>query len=430
MKEEASAADGSKTIEEDPEIEMLDYSSLITVEKEEENLLFPELDAYWFLLGPEFRIYRFIYIDEVIIEDERIEYTERFRPILLIHGFKSDFSTWNWLAQRLWADGFRNIFAMELFSYTSGLPILFEQLTFAIDYIISILPEYKFITLIGHSLGGMIARYYLKQEVSQQQKVRLCATLGSPHYGVLSIFAAFTNIVLAITKSFLPSKMELIKDFSPKGRMVKINETIMAEDLYTTTMVNIMGSLQKLGGTDGLFKPKPIHDMVNLKIAANHFQVNKVESSYCPIRDLLLNQAKVFKLRLLYIHVPHIDDFKGKRIHEKEYFFRISSENKQWQRYPLSGYVAVRDQSLIPKEPLVIYTGMSYNPEYEEITIEIYQKDILLDFKIFEQNVTIKFGSEKHVDCVTLTIPTDKTTFAIAYVSYMLKHTYIHSFGQ
>jgi hypothetical protein len=187
-------------------------------------------------------------------------------------------------------------------------------------------------------MGGMIARYYLKQEIGRQRKARLCITLGSPHHGILGLFSAFHDLVFALTKSFLPSKLELVKDFSPKGRMKEINEMIMAEDLYTTTMVNIMGSLSKYGGTDGLFRPKPVHDMVNKTLSSGHFMLHKNDASYQIIQDFLTNQVKVIKLRLLYIEVP--EDRKGR---EKEFFFIISHEKKQWQRYPSSGYIRVKD---------------------------------------------------------------------------------------
>ena len=41
-------------------------------------------------------------LDEEIIDDKGVDYTERCRPILLIHGFSSDYTTWNWMAQKLW----------------------------------------------------------------------------------------------------------------------------------------------------------------------------------------------------------------------------------------------------------------------------------------------------------------------------------------
>ncbi|MFX0113452.1 MAG: GNAT family N-acetyltransferase [Candidatus Hodarchaeota archaeon] len=392
---------------------------LVSIESQGKFVLNPELDAYWFLSNPEHKLYRFLYTDEEIEYNQAIDTTERLRPILLIHGYNSSHPTWNWMAQQLWKDGFRNIFALELISHTSGLPRLFEQVTKAIDYILSLLPNYEFVTLIGHSMGGMIARYYLKQEIGRQRKARLCITLGSPHHGILGLFSAFHDLVVAITKSFLPSKLELVKDFSPKGRMKEINEMMLAEDLYTTTMVNIMGSLNKYGGTDGLFRPKPVHDMVNKTISSGHFMLHKNDASYQIIQDFLTNQVKVIKLRLLYIEVP--EDRRGR---EKEFFFIIDHKKKQWQRYPSSGYIGVKDHSLVPEEPLIIFSGMTCRSDKEVISIKVWERDILLDIEIVDQKVIIPLEEEKTIGSIALVVPRDNTKFVLAYVSYMLKATY------
>ena len=405
----------------DLNIELFDLPNLEIVETQDDTSLYPDLDAYWFLLDPQRKIYRFIYHDQIIEEDEKIDYTERFRPILLIHGFNSSFTTWNWMVQRLWADGFRNIFAMKIFSYTTGLPRLFEQLTHAIDQILSLLPNYDFLTIIGHSMGGMVSRYYLKQESEEDCKVRLCVTLGAPHYGIRNILKPFANIAFTVTSIFLPSKKELLEDFSITGRMKEINKKILTEDLYKTTMVNIMGSVPMLAGTDGFFKPKNIADMINLKVPTNHFMLNKTEASYQTIQDILLNQVKLFKLRLLYIEVP-----TNKDVSEREYFLRISQEDKPAQRYPISGYIELTDRIYIPKEPVIIYVGMSSNTVREVISIEVFQKDIVIDPKITHQEVEILLSStDKIIDYIIITTP-NNTKFALAYVSYVLKHTYNH----
>jgi pimeloyl-ACP methyl ester carboxylesterase len=418
LKEEEDMANEPQTDTSEPEIEFLDLPYLETVETGDEASVYPEVDAYWFLLFPEYKVYRFDYLsDQEKEDDQEIEYTERFRPILLIHGFKSTYSTWNWMAQRLWADGYRNIFAMELFSYTSGFPKLFEQLNNAIDQILSMLEKFDFVHLIGHSMGGMVSRYYLKQEI--ESKVRFCMTLGSPHYGVFNILKPFADLIYVMTKSFIPSQMDIVKNFSPKGRMVKINEVIDEEDVYKLTMVNLMGQLP-LVGTDGLFKPKPIHDMVNIRVPANHFMVNKTEASYQVIRGFLFNRTKVFKLRLLYVKIP-----KSKEAGDKKYYFKIDQEDKPSQRYPISGFIELNDHILIPKEPLIIYVGMSQNPENDEIEIQVFERKVLQDLAIIDQKISIPLGStEKVFDSIVLTAPTEKTKFVLAIVSYKLEHTY------
>ena len=411
-------ADNRELDEENPEIELLDLPYLETIEIDDNTLLCPDVGAYWFLIYPEQNVYRFLYVDDK--DDDRIEYTERFRPILLIHGFKSSHLTWSWMAQQLWADGFRNIFAMELFSYSAGIQNLFDQLTHAINQILTILPNYQFVTIIGHSLGGLVSRYYLKNEQNIYSKVRLCVTLGSPHYGVFPVLKPFMNLIARLTKSFIPSQMETVKTFRPEGRTSLINKAVVDADVYTSTMINIAGSLPKLGWTDGLFKPKPIHDMVNLKIPSTHFNINKISASYEIILKILLNRVKIFKLRLLYIETSEDDLVNG-----KEYFFRFCRKSKEEQRYPMSGYMMLTDQILIPKKPQIVYVGMGHDLVNELISIQIFQKKtIRRDPRIAEKKIQVQLGSvEKKVDYFVIKAE-DNTKFAFAIFTYFLKHTY------
>ncbi len=56
-----------------------------------------------------------------------------------------------------------------------------EQLKTKVEAILSEQPDVK-ITLIGHSLGGLISRYYI-QRLGGKEKVRRLITIGTPHHG-------------------------------------------------------------------------------------------------------------------------------------------------------------------------------------------------------------------------------------------------------
>ncbi|MHA2306360.1 MAG: esterase/lipase family protein [Candidatus Hodarchaeales archaeon] len=171
-------------VDEEPEFEELDTSYLETIKDLDDMILYPEFEAYWMLLFPELNLYRFVHHDEEIEDIYEVDEEELYRPILLIHGFHSDHLTWNWMVQQLWIDGFRNVFAMKMHSYMIGLDALSEQLEDVINKILMMLPNFKFIHIIGHSMGGMIARYYLKKIGRADPKVRLLVTLGSPLRGL------------------------------------------------------------------------------------------------------------------------------------------------------------------------------------------------------------------------------------------------------
>lgn len=401
------------------ERELLSLPYFEKIEKFDTSPLYPELEACWFLIFPEANVYRFLHVDE---NNEEIEYKERFRPIILLHGIHSSHLTWNWMAQHLWADGFRNIFAVELFSTMDGIQNLFDQLTQVIDLILEMLPNYKFVTIIGHSLGGLVSRYYLKKENAFYPKVRLCVTIATPHWGVFHLIKPITQMILVLTRNYVPSHVEFVRNFLPRGRrMTDVNKTLLEKDVYMTTMVNLHGSVPLLGGTDGVFKSKPVSDMMNIIVRVNHFRLHKNKVSYLFIKNLLLSKLKVFKLRLLYIQAP-----KGRVAIDKEYFLEIYHRENHGQRYPTSGFVQLKDQTFVPINPLIIFVGMSNKSKRDRISIKVFQKRALLrNLKIFDEEIEVPLSStEKQVKYIVLTAPNCQTQFSIAIFSYNLKHTY------
>jgi pimeloyl-ACP methyl ester carboxylesterase len=418
-------------IDEESEFEEIDSSYLETIKDLEDTILFPEFEAYWMLLFQELNLYRFVHHDEEIEDIYEIDEEELHRPILLIHGFHSSHLTWNWMVQQLWIDGFRNLYAMKMFSYVDGLDILSDQLNAVINKILGMLPSYKFIHIIGHSMGGMLARYYLKGVGRADPRVRLLVTLGSPLRGVLRTFKRFEGIIIKMTQSFIPSKLEMVTDFTPtKGKMKRITD-ITSDELYNVTMVNITGSLKRFGGGDGLFRSKPIFDMINLQVPANHMAVNKINASYQIIQDLLFNQASIFKIWLLEINFNERD--LRNNLDEKDdissigsrdqYFLKIVRKDDIPQRYPSSGYIDISKNLHVPKEPMIIYVGMSLHRRREIISIEVFKKGRIKATQLTQHTVVIKLGQKKEFfQEIPLLNQENHPNFILGVSSYRLRH--------
>ncbi len=425
--------EADQLIDEEPEFEELDTSHLEAIKDLDEMILYPEFEAYWMLLFPELNLYRFVHHDEEIEDIYEVDEEELYRPILLIHGFHSSHLTWNWMVQQIWIDGFRNVFAMRMHSYMVGLDVLSEQLDEVISKILMMLPNYKFVHIIGHSMGGMIARYYLKKVGRVDPKVRLLVTLGSPLRGLFRWFKSFEGILVKMTQSFVSSKLEVVTNFAPiKGKMKQITD-ITSDELYNVTMVNITGSLKKLGGGDGLFKGKPIFDMINLQVPASHIAINKIDASYQVIQDLLFNQASVFKIWLLEIDSRTQTELNSnnKKLSEKKipykdkrrFYFEFKQKGEPSQRYPSTGYINIQNETLIPKEPFIIYVGMSLHRRRKLITLEIYQKGKLKSVKVSEHKMIVKLGqTREYLETITLESGEDHPKFSLAVSSYKLKH--------
>jgi len=114
-------------------------------------------------------------------------------PILFIHGVFHNPSTFAWLKQRLAWLGWRNFHELSL--YTSLRPIAYnaELIAQAVERIRKQF-SVKQIDMIAHSMGGILARYYLRF-LKGDGRVRNLVTLATPHQGTsLSRYALFSEL--------------------------------------------------------------------------------------------------------------------------------------------------------------------------------------------------------------------------------------------
>jgi len=102
-------------------------------------------------------------------------------PVLLIHGYSMNRSTWLLFFLRLRREGFRNIVAINLPPFAS-IEEDAEILHRTLEHYSAFLPGRRWV-LIGHSMGGLVIRCYLKKYGSSL--VLRAYTLGTPHQGTL-----------------------------------------------------------------------------------------------------------------------------------------------------------------------------------------------------------------------------------------------------
>lgn len=112
-------------------------------------------------------------------------------PVLLIHGLACNRGNWFWFRRRLEAQGYA-VFAVDLTPPFTHIDKFAPQLARAIDEILQASCAGK-VVLVGHSMGGLVARAYLNQ--FGPAKVEHVITLGSPHHGTwMTRFAAGPNL--------------------------------------------------------------------------------------------------------------------------------------------------------------------------------------------------------------------------------------------
>jgi triacylglycerol lipase len=102
-------------------------------------------------------------------------------PILLIHGLVDNRSIFTLLRRHLRRRGFGRVWTMNYRIWTTDLRAAARQLAASIEAICD-QTGYERIHVIGHSMGGLVARYYV-QRLNGDARVHTLVTLGTPHQG-------------------------------------------------------------------------------------------------------------------------------------------------------------------------------------------------------------------------------------------------------
>ena len=102
-------------------------------------------------------------------------------PIILLHGYFHNRSAFVIMRRSLKKFGFRSVDTMNYNVIGHDVQELAHQLAAHVDEILERTGG-THVHLIGHSLGGLVARYYI-QKLGGHEKVHTCITLGTPHRG-------------------------------------------------------------------------------------------------------------------------------------------------------------------------------------------------------------------------------------------------------
>lgn len=104
-------------------------------------------------------------------------------PILLVHGMVDNRSIFTLLRRGLRRRGFGRVLTLNYSPLTGDVRAAAEGLAARIELLCAE-TGYERIHVIGHSMGGVIARYYV-QRLGGDERVHTLVTLGTPHGGTL-----------------------------------------------------------------------------------------------------------------------------------------------------------------------------------------------------------------------------------------------------
>jgi len=108
-------------------------------------------------------------------------------PVVLVHGYFHNRSGFFFLSRALRRAGFRWVHGMNYNPIGESIQTLAARLARHVDDVRRASGSDR-VHVVGHSLGGVIARYYI-QELGGADRVDHCVTIGTPHHGTYAAFA-------------------------------------------------------------------------------------------------------------------------------------------------------------------------------------------------------------------------------------------------
>jgi triacylglycerol lipase len=105
-------------------------------------------------------------------------------PIILVHGLVDNRSIFTLLRRALRRRGFGRVITLNYSPFTQDVRSVAHRLRVLIDKTCEE-TGYERVHVVGHSLGGVIARYYV-QKLGGDARVHTLCTLGTPHTGTLA----------------------------------------------------------------------------------------------------------------------------------------------------------------------------------------------------------------------------------------------------
>lgn len=103
------------------------------------------------------------------------------RPVVMLHGFVDNRSVFVLLRRSLLRHGWQHAVSLNYSLLTYDIRAAAELLGRHIEEICN-RTGHQDVDIVGHSLGGLIARYYV-QRLGGDSRVRTLVTLGTPHGG-------------------------------------------------------------------------------------------------------------------------------------------------------------------------------------------------------------------------------------------------------
>ena len=136
-------------------------------------------------------------------------------PVLFIHGFSQNASNGWRIMRALRAQGYSNLVGMTLMGKYGPLADMAPQVAEKVEEL-CLKTQSKTVTIIAHSMGGIVARYYI-QRLEGNKRVRRLITLGTPHKGskVTALLTVPAAKDMLVEGAFLENLNADVKELEP-----------------------------------------------------------------------------------------------------------------------------------------------------------------------------------------------------------------------
>lgn len=104
-------------------------------------------------------------------------------PIILVHGVIDNHTVFSPLKRTLRRRGFGRIISVNYSQFSDDIRSVAKRLDRVVEDVVH-RTGYERVHVVGHSMGGLIGRYYV-QRMGGHSRVHTLVTLGSPHAGTL-----------------------------------------------------------------------------------------------------------------------------------------------------------------------------------------------------------------------------------------------------
>lgn len=123
-------------------------------------------------------------------------------PILLVHGLVGNRSIFRLLRRALRRRGFGRVLTVNYSPFTYDVRSAAATLARLVERTCEE-TGYERVHVVGHSLGGVVARYYV-QRMGGDARVHTLCTLGSPHAGTVTARLLPTRLAPALVRQLRP----------------------------------------------------------------------------------------------------------------------------------------------------------------------------------------------------------------------------------